>query len=307
MKNIRTLALLWCVALLMPCSVTLAATRLNDFAGQGKASGIYSPDEPVKVIFWDDVWTEDPSRVFMVPGGRLSRSNKVTAAPTVKTKPEDKPDTDQPVKPDIKPPMPHIPLVPAPKPEVKPQPKPVKPDIKPCPKPEPKVKPCVKPHHKPECKPHHKKDDHKCKPDARPEHKTKPECKPEKKDHPKCRPEKKDRPSCHPEAKPEHKDCTPKARPEGKHESTRPDHKPSCSNPDRHKSECSKPAKSGDKTGCKPAGLRGRPNGHGRSDGRQGGLCGKSSAGKTGHGQGTGKGAGHAGGRGHGGHGGGRR
>lgn len=295
---IRFAAFVWAILIIIIGS-RCEVKAVEDFAGQGKASGVYLPNEPVKVISWDDVWTDDPSRVFMIPGGRLSRSNKVTAAPPVKAKPEDKPDTVRPVKPDDtpdykpepKPRPPHIPLVPMPQPKPEPE----------------KKRPCVKPHHKPICKPHHKKDDHKCKPDARPEHKTRPECKPEKKDHPKCRPEKKDRPSCHPDAKPEHKDCTPKARPEGKHESTRPDNKPSCSKPDRHKSECSKPAKSGDKTGCKPAGLHGRPSGPGPSDGRQGGLCGKSSAGKTGPGHGAGKGAGHAGGRGHGGHGGGRR
>lgn len=80
--------------------------------------------------------------------------------------------------------------------------------------------------------------------------------------------------------------CTPKAKPECKHESAKHDKKPSCRKGVDHKSKCSKPSKSGDKTGCKGPGLAGHGFGHSKGIGRKGG-----------HGRGRGAGHGHGCGR----------
>jgi hypothetical protein len=116
---------------------------LSDFAGQGKAPRT-----------WNDIMNQrvDPSRYFATPiGGHGMHPAGGYSAPSVAK--ADQPAAPE-VKPDVKPPMPHIPLVPAPKPEVKPDCKP-KPEVKPEP--------------------------HKCwhfkfrTPKAKPEHKAKPD------------------------------------------------------------------------------------------------------------------------------------
>lgn len=89
----------------------------------------------------------------------------------------------------------------------------------------------------------------------KPQPEVKPEVKPEPK--PDCKPR--------PEVKPEPHKCwhfklrTPK--PDCKHETAKPDKKPSCSKVGDHKkSECAKP--SGDKTGCRAPGMKGHGLGH---------------------------------------------
>ena len=99
---------------------------------------------------------------------------------------------------------------------------------------------------------------------------------------PKPQPEVKPEPQVKPDVAPETKhkcwsfkfrpvkhDCTPKAKPDCKHDAVKTDK----NKPDHKKSECSKPAASGDKTGCKATGMRGHGLGH--RGGHHGGKCGK--------------------------------
>jgi hypothetical protein len=156
---------------------------LSDYAGQGKAP-----------LTWDELMQPrvDPSRYFATPGGGhgVHQPGGYSAPQAVAKAKADKPAAPE-VKPDVKPPMPHIPMVKPPKPEVKPEP------------------------HK--CLPFH--------------------------------------------LRPVKHDCTPKAKPDCKHETAKPDKKPSCSKVGDHKkSECAKPA--GDKTGCKAPGMKGHGLGH---------------------------------------------
>lgn len=118
------------------------------------------------------------------------------------------------------------------------------------------------------------------KPEPKPE--TKPDVKPEEKPKPPCPKPPIVKP---PKDEPKHK-CwpfkfrAPKAKPECKPDAKH-DKKPSCRKADHKKSVCSKPAKSGNKMGCKGPGVAGHGFGHSKGDGRKGG-----------HGQGNGHGHG---------------
>ncbi len=155
------------------------AHAMSDFAGQGKAP-----------ITWDELMQPrvDPARYFATPGG--GHGNHPAGGYDEPSRPEvSRPDSssnkpipdtssdDQTVKPDIKPPMPHIPLVPAPKPQPE-----VKPEVKPTPPSIPTVKPPKDEPVKPECKPH------KCWPFKFRAPKAKPTCK-HAHDKPACKPD----------------------------------------------------------------------------------------------------------------------